>query len=194
MSGALHWTLAHGATLRPLRAADAVAMHALIAANRAHLDRWLRWSSGIARVDDAAAMIATFEAKEAAGDGFHLGIFVDGALAGGLVCWYIHAQNRNAEIGYWLGEEHLGKGLAGRSAERAVRHLFAERDLHRVEMQCAVENVASRAIPERLGFTLEGVRRGSHWITTRFLDHCVYGLLQPEWRALSSPAVPPARA
>lgn len=194
MSDALHWTLANGATLRPLRAGDAAEMHALIAASREHLDRWLRWSSGIASRDDATAMIAMFEAKEAQGDGFLLGIFVDGALAGGLVCWYIHAQNRNAEIGYWLGEGQVGKGLAGRSAERALAYLFEVRNLHRVEMQCAVENVASRAIPERLGFTMEGVRRGSHWITTRFLDHCVYGLLQPEWRALSSPAAPPARA
>jgi ribosomal-protein-serine acetyltransferase len=50
-------------------------------------------------------------------------------------------------------------------------------------MQCGVANVRSRAIPERLGFRLEGVRRQSHWITDQFVDHAVYGMLAPEWHA-----------
>lgn len=69
------------------------------------------------------------------------------------------------------------------AAERMVAHLFGAARLHRIEMQVAVENTASRAIPERLGFHLEGVRRESHWISTRFLDHSVYGLLAHEWVA-----------
>ena len=60
-------------------------------------------------------------------------------------------------------------------------YLFDEVGLHRVEMQCGVENLKSRAVPERLGFKLEGIRRGSHWITNRFVDHAVYGMLSDEW-------------
>ncbi len=40
----------------------------------------------------------------------------------------------------------------------------------------------SRRVAERLGFTLEGIRRESHWITDRFVDHAVYGMLRREWR------------
>ncbi|HMV32863.1 MAG: GNAT family protein [Gemmatimonadales bacterium] len=171
------------ATLRPLVGADAPDLHGLITANRAHLDRWLRWSSGIRTPADAAAFIAIFEEKQRAGDGFHLGLRVDGALAGGCICWYIHRQNRNAEVGYWLDAGRTGQGLATRMAAAVVGHLFRVERLHRIEMLCAVENTASRAIPERLGFRVEGVKRHSHWITTRFLDHAVYGLLEDEWRA-----------
>ncbi len=174
--------LTETAALRPLVAADAAELHRLVTANRAHLDRWLRWSSGIQAPADAAALIATFEEKQRAGDGFHLGLRVDGALAGGCICWYIHRQNRNAEVGYWLDAGQTGRGLATRMAAAVVGHLFRVERLHRVEMLCAVENAASRAIPERLGFRLEGIRRDSHWITTRFLDHAVYGLHEAEWR------------
>lgn len=132
---------------------------------------------------DAAALITLFEEKQRAGDGFHLGLRVDGALAGGCVCWCIHRQNRHAEVGYWLDAGHTGRGLATRMAAAVVGQLFQVERLHRVEMLCAVENTASRAIPERLGFRLEGIKRESHWITTRFLDHAVYGLLEGEWRA-----------
>jgi ribosomal-protein-serine acetyltransferase len=172
--------------LRPLVDAEAPALHSAITANRAHLDQWLRWSSGIQTLDDVQALIARFREKLGHGDGFHLGLWVDGLLAGGCICWYIHRQNRNAEIGYWLGTPFLGRGLATRGARAVLAHLFDLEHLHRVEMQCAVENVASRAIPERLGFRLEGIRRDSHWITTRFVDHAVYGLLAAEWRQMSA--------
>ncbi|HET8836479.1 MAG TPA: GNAT family protein [Gemmatimonadales bacterium] len=174
-----------GVTLRPLTQADAPAMHALLLPSRAHLDRWLRWSSSLQTLDDVAAFIAGFEARLAAGDGFHCGVWVDQTLAGGVVCWYIHRQNRNAEVGYWLGEAFAGRGLATRAARWAVDRLFKVERLHRVEMLCGVENLASRAVAERLGFRPEGIRRESHWITDRFVDHVVYGMLDREWEAPS---------
>jgi ribosomal-protein-serine acetyltransferase len=169
-----------GLELRPLNESDAPAVLALIRENRAHLDRWLRWSSSIHTLEDVRGLIEQFRDKLARGDGFHLGIWLQGHLAGGCVCWYIHRQNRNAEVGYWLGSGFTGQGLATRAARAVIGHLFDTEGVHRIEMQCAVENVASRAVAERLGFRLEGVRRDSHWITTRFLDHAVYGLLDTE--------------
>lgn len=172
-----------GALLQPLTQADVPAMHALITANREHLDRWLRWSSSVRTAADVAAFIRGFEARLAAGDGFHCGLRVDGALAGGVVCWYIHRENRNAEVGYWLGEDFTGRGLATAAARWAVDRLFTSERLHRVEMQCGVGNAASRAVAERLGFRAEGIRRESHWITDRFVDHVVYGMLDGDWEA-----------
>lgn len=170
-------TLDAHVTLRPLGPTDAPAFHRVILANRAHLDRWLRWSSGVQTLPDAAAFLAGFAEREARGDGFHLGILLDGVLVGGCVCWYIQRQNRNAEVGYWLDGGVTGRGLATRATAAVIRHLLGQEGLQRIEMQCGVENHASRAIPERLGFQLEGVRRASHWITDRFVDHAIYGLL-----------------
>lgn len=180
------WTLDADTCLRPLAPEDATTVFEVIQANRDHLDRWLRWSSQVRSLADAEEMVTTFRRKSENGDGFHWGIWYQGSLAGGLVCWGVERENRNAEIGYWLGQEMVGRGLATRSASRAIQHLFEDVQLHRVEMQCAVANVRSRSIPERLGFTLEGTRRESHWITDRFVDHVVYGLLAPEWRRLHS--------
>jgi ribosomal-protein-serine acetyltransferase len=177
----LTWQPTPELLIRDLRPADAGAVHQLIERNRAHLDRWLRWSSGMRTVADAQGLIEQFQAKLHAGDGFHCGLWVDGQLAGGVVCWYIHRHHRNAEIGYWLGESYLRRGLATRASAQIIDHLFRVEGLHRVEMQCGADNRASRAVPERLGFRLEGLRRESHWITTRFVDHCVYGLLSSEW-------------
>src|SRR5262249_30570225 len=90
--------LADGVTVQPLGDHDVPAMVDLLAANRAHLDRWLRWSASVVTSANVAAFVRGFEGKLAAGDGFHCGIRVEGVLAGGVVCWYINRQNRNAEV------------------------------------------------------------------------------------------------
>lgn len=177
------WHLDAQTTVRPLHLDDAAAMHALLTTNRQHLDRWLRWSSSIQTLEDTENLIARFQEKLHNNDGLHCGIWQGNDLAGGVVCWYINRANRNAEVGYWLGQAYTGRGLATRATEAMLTHLFTEQNLHRAEMQCGVENTKSRAIPERLGFTLEGIRRESHWITDAFVDHAVYGILQHEWSA-----------
>ncbi len=175
-------SLGGGASVRPLEAGDVGAMHALMTANRAHLDRWLRWSAAVRSPADVAAFVERFQEKLATGDGFHCGIWQAGALIGGVVCWYVDRENRNAEVGYWLDAGHTGRGLATRAARWSVGRLFEVERIHRVEMQCGVGNAASRAVAVRLGFREEGVRRESHWITDRFVDHVVYGMLDREWR------------
>lgn len=174
--------LGEGAAIRPLEAGDAPDVLELIERNRAHLDKWLRWSAKVRTHADVSAMIARFEAKQVASDGFHWGIWQEDVLAGGVICHYINRDDLNAELGYWLGAEFTGKGLATRASAGAVEHLLRQEKLHRIEMICGVANTRSRAVAARLGFTNEGVRREAYWITDRFADHVVYGLLAREWR------------
>jgi ribosomal-protein-serine acetyltransferase len=53
--------------------------------------------------------------------------------------------------------------------------------LNRVQINCNVENVRSRAIPEKLGFKLEGMLRQMEFVNGRFGDWAVYGMLRDEW-------------
>ncbi|HEY7682083.1 MAG TPA: GNAT family protein [Gemmatimonadales bacterium] len=169
------------AELRPLELADAPALLAAITAHREELDPWLRWSRAIQTPADAAAFIAQFTAKLTRGEGFHLGLRADQRLLGGVICWSINRDHRNAEVGYWLIPDARGQGLATAATRAVVQHLFQVERLHRVELQCAVTNDPSRRLAERLGFQFEGVRRESHWLSTRFVDHAVYGALATDW-------------
>lgn len=169
--------------LRLLNDGDAQVLFEVIQENRAHLDRWLRWSGYVQTLEDTRAFIDRFVQKAAVDDGFHAGMFQDGTLVGGIVCHYINTASQKSEVGYWLTENAVGKGLATRSTEAVLNYLFNDVGLHRVEIQCGVENVRSRAVPIRLGFTEEGIKRESEWITDRYLDHVVYSMLDREWKA-----------
>jgi ribosomal-protein-serine acetyltransferase len=177
-----------GARLRSLAAGDAPAMFALLESDRAHFDTWLRWSPTLRSLGDVTRFIALFAAQEADGNGFHLGLFEGDALIGGVVCWSIHPSRRTSEVGYWLGTGRLGKGLATRATAVVVEHLFTACNVHRIEMLVARENGRSRAIPERLGFRLEGVRRGSRQIGATFQDHLVYARLATDPPPSGKPA------
>ena len=161
-------------------------MFALIMQNRAHLDRWLRWSGRIQTQVDTRALIERFAAKQAAGDGFHAGMWEHDRLIGGIVCHAINRESSKTEIGYWLGAEFVGKGRVTRACRAVISALFEQEKMHRIEIQCATDNRASRAVAERLGFTLEGIKRESEWITTGFRDHAIYSLLDREWTLPSS--------
>ena len=177
----IYWSLDSETHIYPFKREHGVTLFKLIQANQEHMNRWMQWSAGIRDQSDVDAIIEIYQQKLRMGDGFNCGIWYRGNLAGAIVCRYIDTRNSNAEIGYWLGERFMGNGLATRAAGVAASYLFENVGLHRVEMQCGIENTRSRAIPERLGFTLEGIRRESHFVAGRYMDHAVYSMLSGEW-------------
>ncbi len=65
-----------------------------------------------------------------------------------------------------------------------LEYAFRKLQLNRVTILCASGNLRSRAIPERLGFTREGVIREGEWLYDRFVDLIMYSMLAREWDAL----------
>lgn len=56
------------------------------------------------------------------------------------------------EIGYWIRADAVGQGFATESSAALTRVAFEVAAVDRVEIHCAKENLASAAIPRRLGF------------------------------------------
>lgn len=120
-------------------------------------------------------------AQAAADNGFHAGIWRDGTTVGAVGFHYVDRANRKTEMGYWVDEREQGRGVMTRCCRAAVDHAFGAWNLNRVVIFCATGNVRSRAIPERLGFTLEGVYRQAEWLYNHFVDLAAYAMLAGEW-------------
>ena len=93
------------------------------------------------------------------------------------------------EIGYWIHKDYINQGLVTESTSALVKVAFELLHVHRLEIHCDPRNLASAAIPRKLGFTHEGTLRAK----TRFLDgwndSMIWGLLEDEY-----PGSPSARA
>ncbi len=141
-------------TIRTLRPDDAAPLLTFEQANRAWFERHIdRRPDDFYSVDGIAAHVAQFLDEHAQGR-LHPCIILDehGQLIGRANLKDIDGQTQTAEVGYRIGEQQAGKGLA----TAALRHLI---DLAQNEWQlaslCAYAidgNAASIRVLERCGF------------------------------------------
>jgi ribosomal-protein-serine acetyltransferase len=149
----------------------------LVDENRAHLRPWLPWVDANKSADDTRTFIRQMLMKLADGNEYGFGILSQGKLVGA-VGLDVLQEAREAEVGYWLSEDAQGRGIISRATQALVDFSFADRGLNVVVIKCAKDNVRSRAVPERLGFTMEATLRERE---VRGQDQIVYGLLRSEW-------------
>jgi RimJ/RimL family protein N-acetyltransferase len=64
------------------------------------------------------------------------------------------------EIGYWVAAPHRGRGVATRAVALLADWALGERGLRRVELQIDPDNVSSRRVAEKAGFSYEGIVDG----------------------------------
>ncbi len=171
-----------GLELRLLEHRHARLLFDLTVKNREHLKTYLPWVSKIHTVSQTESFIKMGLEQFARHDGFQAGIFLHGELVGMTGLHYIRWATERTEVGYWLAEDAQGQGLATRTVKGLCDYCFDELKLGRAEIRCALENTRSRRVPERLGFTQEGVLRRMDRLESGWSDWVVYGLLKSEWR------------
>jgi Acetyltransferases, including N-acetylases of ribosomal proteins len=172
--------------LHPFAESDAEQIVAAVIENYDHLHKFLYWVVPEYDLESAKEFIsrAQNEAEEKKSLGF--GIFQNGTPVGSIGFVSFNWPSKRTEIGYWIAKSHEGKGIITRSCKLLISYAFEELQLNRIEILCAAENTRSRAVPERLGFKLEGVLRQSLWRHDRFYDMAAYGLLRQEWSTSNS--------
>jgi ribosomal-protein-serine acetyltransferase len=178
------YTVAPGIELKLFAPEDAAVVYAAADRDRAYLRRWLPWVDRTHHAADVLHFIVnTVGPQWEEGRGPQCGIWVDGVFRGSVGCHPIDWANRSCSIGYWVASEQQGRGLVTRCCTAMIDYLIEELHLHRVVIQCGTENQRSCAVPERLGFTREGVLRGAEWVNDRWVDLVTWSMLEDEWRA-----------
>ena len=85
---------------------------------------------------------------------------------------------RTAEIGFWLGQDFWGRGIATEAVRAVVAHAFSHHDLHRIEAYVFEGNLASGRVLEKAGLVLEGTLRGRVVKDGRTLDERIYAIVR----------------
>lgn len=164
--------------LRLLRMQDADAVYDLTSKNREHLASWISWIDNVVDISDTCRYLSCAEREAVERTSFKAGIWDCDALIGAIDLHEIDWLNRSSRIGYWLDKQHTGRGIMTRVVSVLTDYAFDTLDLHRIEVRVAIQNHASRRIPERLGFSFEGVLREVQLLRGEYLDHAVYALIR----------------
>lgn len=174
-------TLRHGpAVLRPLRAADADALHAAYGDPDS-----MRYMPHQAHDDIEQTRDKMLSMASGARGGWHWAITTDGGecLGWGLLLKETPAQ---VNLGYILTPAARGKGLAKAATAAMLRYAFTVLKKNRVEAELDPRNTASARVLEANGFVREGIRRqGYVRLHGEVVDNCLYGILASEWAAVN---------
>lgn len=88
-------------------------------------------------------------------------------------------HRRVAEIGYWVAEEHWGKGFATEALVAATAYAFDAFELHRLEAGVFEWNTASCRVLQKAGYHLEARLRQRVVKDGRTIDELLYVRLRP---------------
>lgn len=145
------------------------------------LYRWLAWE----HFEDAGSAKGFLEGfAKGRGEGTRrlFGLWLDRTLVGGTLYPTINMRSGIAEIGVFLAAPARGRGIVTEAVRSMVDHAFDDLGMRRVEWRCSPANLPSRAIPKKLGFTLEGTLRQVFQVREAYLDLEVWAVLHEEWR------------
>ena len=158
-------------------------MFSVIDANRDHLREWLPWVDGTNSAEDSRQ--AALRALKAYGENreMHMTIWQNGRIVGAIGFNNLDWAVRSCEIGYWLAQSAQGQGIMTQSCRAVIDHAFTVWQMNRITIRANSQNARSRAVPERLGFKLEGTLRQNSLFYGAYRDTVVYGLLSADWNA-----------
>ena len=114
----------------------------------------------------------------------NLAIEVHGEAAGGV--GYSRGEDverYSAEIGYWLGEQYWGRGIATEALLLVTMALFERSDLLRLFALPFADNAASVRVLEKAGYTREALLRSSAVKYGVPRDQLLYARVNEGWNA-----------
>jgi [ribosomal protein S5]-alanine N-acetyltransferase len=173
-----------GMTLRQIIEDDAEGLHEAFGDEEA-----MRfWNFPASRdVAETASRIRQSLAVDAEWHGVWAIVPRSGGFAGMINYHHRESRNRRLELGWILAPAFWRQGLMTEAARIVLRHCFSEMDTHRIEAIIEPENVASRGLVTKLGFTQEGgLLRDRICVEGHFRSVLMYSLLRPEWVSMAS--------
>ena len=156
----------------------AIELFNMVDKNRVYLEPWLGWVDYVKSPEDEFRVVQSVAQPDT---GKYL-IFANKHIHGMIGFVQEFKSKQTVEIGYWLDNAMNGRGIMTRAVEKLTGLAFDVWGANRVEIQAALDNKKSRAIPERLGFNQDGILRQREIVRPGLIqDVVMYSKLKSEW-------------
>ncbi len=131
-------------------------------------------------LDSQRKFISDMAKKREKDNGYCFGIFIKDSneLIGDVNLFQIFRGSlQSCLIGYSLDKQHNGSGYATEAVSLAVRFVFNELNLHRIEAGVMLTNIGSIRVLEKAGFHKEGIAQKNVKINGKWEDHQVLAII-----------------
>ena len=89
------------------------------------------------------------------------------------------------ELGYRIFRpEDRGKGFMSEAVNLFVSYFFNLKTINRIQICTDPDNLGSKKLAEKCGFTYEGRLRGQYYFKGQYRDTDIYSLLRKEWEEM----------
>lgn len=100
----------------------------------------------------------------------------------GLIGLHVGKQNyRTAEVWYKIHKNYWRNGYATEALTSVLGFCFIDLKLHRIEAGCAVENLASIKVLEKVGMIKEGMKRKILPVRGEWMDNYFFAILEEDF-------------
>ncbi|PAV30685.1 GNAT family N-acetyltransferase [Virgibacillus profundi] len=157
---------------------DGALIYPAIRESKQDLKKWLPFAQQEQTLEDTEANVREAHAKFLKREDLRLHIFhrETNEFIGCTGLHRIDWEVPKFEIGYWIDSRQGGKGYITEAVQGITDFAFTNLKANRVEIQCDAKNLKSRRVPERLGYTLEGIHYNDSIAVDgdELRDTCIY--------------------
>ena len=166
-------------SIRAYEPGDARALWEAAHESVAEVGQWLPWCHPQYSMAEADEWIRSRAPLAAEGREYTFAIVgADGRFLGGCGLNQINRIHRFGNLGYWVRTSATRHGVATEAVRQVADFAFGKTDLVRLEIVCAVGNVASQRVAERAGAAREGVLRHRILRHGQPVDAVMYSLVR----------------
>lgn len=168
--------------LKPPQVGDGVIVNEAVLESFDELHRFMDWAKEKPSVDDSEEHVRLAAANWILkrNDEPYLPLFIFDKITNQFVGatgyhhydWFIPC----IETGYWIRKSYAGQGFMTEAQNAITQYAFKQLGVKRITITCDVDNIRSKKIPERLGYTLEEILKANRKkpVTGELSDTLIY--------------------
>jgi RimJ/RimL family protein N-acetyltransferase len=159
--------------------ADAIDLASAVVESAQELGQWMGWCHPAYSLDEAQSWIKMQQELTRQGLAYEFAIRDrEGRYLGGCGVNQFNIANRFANLGYWVRTSEMGRGVAPAAARLVATEVFLRTDLVRLEIVCAVGNMRSQRVADKVGAVREGILRRRLAIPNGASDAVMFSLVR----------------
>jgi ribosomal-protein-alanine N-acetyltransferase len=182
------FTLENGLVLRPWNLSDAPELSRIASNKKISVNMTNRFPNPYTEADAESFITKCLSSKTSNVYSWAISMGLDGPPIGS--CGAEPGQDiccRNAELGYWIAEEHWGKGYATLVCRAFTDWAFGQENgmtgesLNRLGASVLGGNPGSGAVLRKCGYVFEGAMKDMIWKWDMIRDLEIYGMTRKQW-------------